>query len=252
MDTGRGRLYAQKPMVFPYSLSVFFPAYNDSRSLPGLIGATFEVLAQHVEDYEVIVVNDGSRDDTADVLLRLRRRFGPRLRIVTHPQNRGYGAALRSGFEAATKEFVFYTDGDGQYDVRELPSLLELAWPDTGLVNGYKTERRDPWHRVVIGLLYYKIARLLFRVKLRDIDCDYRLVRRSLIRRSPLRCTSGTVCVELVKKLESSGMRVAEVPVSHFARQYGRSQFFRISSLGATFVQLCLLYVRFVAMRGFL
>lgn len=252
MDSRYGQLYAQMPMIFPYSLSVFFPAYNDARSLPGLIGATFEVLAQHVDDYEVIVVNDGSQDDTADVLLRLRRRFGPRLRVVTHERNRGYGAALCSGFEAARKEFVFYTDGDGQYDVRELPALLEVAWPDTGLVNGYKTERQDPWHRIAIGFLYNKLARLLFRVKLRDIVCDYRLVRRSLIHRSPLRCTSGTVCVELVKKLESSGMRVVEVPVSHFPRRHGKSQFFRISSLGATLVQLCLLYLRFVAMRGFL
>jgi glycosyltransferase involved in cell wall biosynthesis len=238
------------PMVFPYSLSVFFSAYNDARSLPMLVGATFEVLERYVADYEVIVVNDGSQDDTGEVLERLTRRFGARLRVVTHARNRGYGGALRSGFEAATKEFVFYTDGDGQYDVRELPKLLEMAWPDTGLVNGFKTRRQDPWHRVAIGFIYNKFARLLFRVRLRDIDCDYRLVRRSLLHRSPLRCTSGTVCVELVKKLESSGMRVAEVPVSHFPRRYGHSQFFRISSLGATFVQLCALYVRFVAMRG--
>jgi glycosyltransferase involved in cell wall biosynthesis len=208
------------------------------------------VLERYVADYEVIVVNDGSQDDTGEVLERLTRRFGARLRVVTHARNRGYGGALRSGFEAATKEFVFYTDGDGQYDVRELPKLLEMAWPDTGLVNGFKTRRQDPWHRVAIGFIYNKFARLLFRVRLRDIDCDYRLVRRSLLHRSPLRCTSGTVCVELVKKLESSGMRVAEVPVSHFPRRYGHSQFFRISSLGATFVQLCALYVRFVAMRG--
>src|ERR1039458_5230783 len=102
------------------SLSVFFPAYNDAPSLPGLVARTFAVLAAHVADYEVIVVNDGSADATPSVLEALRRQYGPRLRVVTHPRNRGYGGALRSGFEAATKEFVFYTDGEiGRASCRE-------------------------------------------------------------------------------------------------------------------------------------
>ena len=136
-------------------------------------------------DYEVIVVNDGSYDNTAAVLEQLRAEYGPRLRVVTHPQNRGYGGALRSGFVAATKEFVFYTDGDGQYDVDELPRLLELVGPDTGLVNGYKLERHDPAHRIWIGKTYNFCARLLFRIRIRDIDCDYRLIRRALLRADP-------------------------------------------------------------------
>jgi len=125
---------------FP-SPSVFFPAYNDAPSLPGLLAKTFAVLEVHVMDYEVIVVNDGSHDDTGAVLEKLRGEYGERLRVVTHPQNRGYGGALRSGFEAARKEFVFYTDGDSQYDVGELPRLLALVGPDTGLVNGFKLEQ---------------------------------------------------------------------------------------------------------------
>ncbi|MES1257613.1 MAG: glycosyltransferase family 2 protein [Acidobacteriota bacterium] len=237
-------------MIFPYSLSVFFPAYNDAPSLPALIADTFDVLGKHVSDFEVIVVNDGSRDDTAQVLERLQAEFGGRLRVITHSQNRGYGGALRSGFEAATREFVFYTDGDGQYDVRELPKLLDSAWPDVGLVNGFKVRRSDHWHRIAIGIVYNRLARWLFRVRLRDIDCDYRLIRRSLIERSPLCCTSGTVCVELVKKLESSGMRVVELPVSHYPRRHGRSQFFRVRSLVVTFAQLCGLYARFLGSQA--
>ena len=104
------------PPKFP-SLSVFFPAYNDAPSLPALIHKTFAVLEREVDDYEVIVVNDGSQDNTGEVLERLRREFAPRMRVVTHPENRGYGGALRTGFESATGEFVFYTDGDSQYDV---------------------------------------------------------------------------------------------------------------------------------------
>src|SRR5262249_53522279 len=124
---------AVAPSKFP-SLSVFFPAYNDAPSLPALIAKTFAVLEANVADYELIVVNDGSRDKTAEVLEKLYAEYAPYLRVITHPENLGYGGALRSGFRAATREFVFYTDGDGQYDTAELPALLALAGPSTGLV----------------------------------------------------------------------------------------------------------------------
>jgi glycosyltransferase involved in cell wall biosynthesis len=149
-------------------LSVFFPAYNDEASLPALVDKTIEVVERVTNDYEVIVVNDGSRDGTAAVLETLRQKYAPHLSVVTHAENRGYGAALRSGFAAARKQFVFYTDGDGQYDVGELPRLIELMDGDTGLVNGYKLERHDPWHRIAIGFLYNRFARRLFGVQLRD------------------------------------------------------------------------------------
>jgi glycosyltransferase involved in cell wall biosynthesis len=233
---------------FP-SLSVFFPAYNDAPSLPGLLAKTFAALEAHVVDYEVIVVNDGSYDDTAAVLEQLRGHYGALLRVVTHPRNRGYGGALRSGFEAATKEFVFYTDGDSQYDVGELPRLLDMVGPATGLVNGYKLERNDPAHRIWIGKTYNFCARLLFRIRIRDIDCDYRLIRRALLERIHLTSTSGTICVELVRKLEMTGCEVVETGVHHYARLYGRSQFFRLQSLATTLYELVRLWVRVVILR---
>lgn len=229
--------------MYSYGVSVFFPAYNDAPSLPPLIGKTFAVLAEHVTDYEVIVVNDGSQDNTGAVLAELARQYGPRMRVVTHAVNRGYGGALRSGFEAATKEFVFYTDGDGQYDVGELPKLLEQMSSSVSFVNGYKLERNDPWHRIWIGKAYNQFARLLFNVSLRDIDCDFRLIRRSLIEAIELESTSGTVCVELVRKLELCGMDVREVGVHHYPRLHGKSQFFRIKSLLTTFYQLFRLWM---------
>jgi len=231
------------------SLSVFFPAYNDALSLPGLLAKTFAVLQAHVPDFEVIVVNDGSGDDTGAVLDQLRGIHGPRLRVVTHPVNRGYGGALRSGFEAATREFVFYTDGDSQYDVNELPRLLELVGPATGLVNGYKLERHDPAHRIWIGKTYNFCARLLFRIRIRDIDCDYRLIRRALLERIHLTSTSGTICVELVSKLEMTGCQVVETGVHHYPRLYGKSQFFRLRSLATTLYELVRLWVRVVVLR---
>ena len=233
---------------FP-SLSVFFPAYNDAPSLPGLLARTFSALEAHVVDYEVIVVNDGSADDTGAVLEQLCGQYGAQLRVVTHARNRGYGGALRSGFAAATKEFVFYTDGDSQYDVGELPRLLELMGPGTGLVNGYKLERHDPAHRIWIGKTYNFCARLLFRIRIRDIDCDYRLIRRALLEQIHLTSTSGTICVELVRKLEMTGCEVVETGVHHYARLYGKSQFFRLRSLATTLHELVRLWVRVVILR---
>lgn len=233
-------------MIRSPSLTVFFPAYNDAPSLPALIETTFTVLAGSVDDYEVIVVNDGSFDQTADVLSRLAQRFGPRMRVITHPENRGYGGALRSGFAAATKDLVFYTDGDGQYDVKELPKLLQAMAPDVGLVNGYKLERNDPRHRIWIGNVYNGCARFLFRIRLRDIDCDFRLIRRSLLEQMPLTSTSGTICVELVRTLELAPCRVVEIGVHHYPRLHGRSQFFRVRSLAVTLSQLVRLWVRLV------
>jgi len=231
------------------SLSVFFPAYNDAPSLPALVRTAFDVLREHVEDYELIVVNDGSWDKTAEVLEALRVEFAPYMRVVTHEQNRGYGGALRSGFAAATKDYVFYTDGDGQYDVSELPRLLELCGPNTGLVNGFKLERHDPAHRIWIGNIYNFCSRLLFRIRIRDIDCDYRLISRRLLQSINLTSTSGTICVELVRKLELSRCEVREVGVHHYERRHGRSQFFRVKSLATTFAQLLRLWVRLVILR---
>ncbi len=234
-------------LSFSPGISVFFPAFNDASSLPGLLATTMETLRRVAQDYEVIVVNDGSIDDTGEVLDRLQQDYHPYLRVVTHSRNRGYGAALRSGLAAASKEFIFYTDGDGQYDPAELPRFLAALTPETGLVNGYKIERNDPWHRVLIGAIYNRFARWLFRIRLRDIDCDFRLIRRSALDLSQLRSTGGTICIEIVRSLELSRADVVELPVRHYPRLQGRSQFFRIRSLASTLLQLCTLFFRLVA-----
>lgn len=231
------------------SLTIFFPAYNDALSAPDLAAKAMTVLTQYVEDFEIIAVNDGSQDNTGAVLERLRQQYAPYFRVITHEENRGYGGALRSGFAAATKELVFYTDGDGQYDVSELPKLLALTTPKVGLVNGFKLERNDPWHRVWIGRLYNAVARFLFRIRIRDVDCDFRLIRRDILQRAQLTSTSGTICVELVRKLELSGCEVREVGVHHYPRLHGQSQFFRVRSLLQTLQQLIWLWVHVVLFK---
>ncbi len=217
--------------------------------MPELAAKAMAVLTEHAEDFEVIAVNDGSQDDTGAVLEHLRQQYAPHFRVITHPENRGYGGALRSGFAAATKELVFYTDGDGQYDVGELPTLLALMTPAVGLVNGYKLERSDPWHRIWIGRVYNAFARFLFRIRIRDIDCDFRLIRLEILRRAELSSTSGTICVELVRKLELSGCEVREVGVHHYPRRHGQSQFFRVRSLLQTLRQLIRLWVSVVLFK---
>jgi glycosyltransferase involved in cell wall biosynthesis len=231
-----------RPRQLGKSISVFFPAYNDACTIGTLVTNALEVLSRISNDYEVIVINDGSQDHTAQVLEELRLQYEPRVRIVTHEVNRGYGGALRSGFAAATKDWIFYTDGDGQYDVLELPLLAKHMADDVSLINGYKRDRQDPWHRIWIGAAYNAFSKGLFQVQLRDIDCDFRLMPRRLVQSLDLFSTSGTICVELVRKLERTGMRVVEVEVSHYPRVHGRSQFFRVKSLAKTFGQLLRLY----------
>lgn len=223
------------------SVTAFFPAFNDGGTIPSMVISAIRTLPKVTDDFEVIVVNDGSGDHTAEMLEELARLY-PQVRIVTHPQNRGYGAALRSGFESATKEWIFYTDGDGQYDPRELVDLVEAVREGTDVVNGYKIERHDPLHRVIIGRVYHYVVRFLFDFRLRDVDCDFRLIRRKVFGAIRLESTSGTICLEMVKKLQDAGCRFEEVPVHHFHRAYGKSQFFNFARLFRTLIQLLRLW----------
>jgi glycosyltransferase involved in cell wall biosynthesis len=227
-------------------ITVFFPAFNDENSIGKLVDTAVATLRDCAAEFEVIVVNDGSTDGTAAVLESLRVQHHPHVRVVTHPENRGYGAALRSGFAAARMDYIFYTDGDGQYDVSELPSLTKLVRRDVGLVNGYKLTRQDPVHRIAIGLLYNRFAKWLFGVRIQDVDCDFRLIRREALDHANLQSTSGTICVELVRMIELSDWRVEQVGVRHYPRLHGRSQFFRFQALFATLCQLLALYWRIV------
>jgi glycosyltransferase involved in cell wall biosynthesis len=202
------------------------------------------VAEELTDDFEVIVVNDASPDHLAEILEELARRY-PRLRLVTHESNRGYGGALRSGFAAATKTFIFYTDGDAQYDVRE----LRLLWDhrhEVDLVNGYKIRRSDPWYRAAIGRIYHHFVRFWFRIPIRDVDCDFRLIRRSGFEEIRLTEDSGLICVELLAKMTRAGLKVKEVPVHHFHRMHGKSQFFNLARVARVLFRMAGLWWRIV------
>jgi glycosyltransferase involved in cell wall biosynthesis len=230
------------------SITAFFPAFNDAATIPSMVISALRTLQRVTDDFEVVVVNDGSQDHTGEMLEELRRLY-PQVRIITHLQNRGYGAALRTGFAAAQKEWIFYTDGDAQYDPRELVELVAAVTPETDVVNGYKIERSDPLHRVIIGRLYHHIVRILFGFHLRDVDCDYRLMKRTIFEKVELRSTSGTICLEMVKKMQDFGYRFAEIPVHHYHRAHGKSQFFNFPRLHSTAVQLIGLWWKLVVKK---
>jgi glycosyltransferase involved in cell wall biosynthesis len=163
--------------------------------------------------------------------------------VVTHERNRGYGGALRSGFAAATKELVFYTDGDGQYDVRELPLLVMLMTSDTDFVNGMKMRRQDPAYRIHIGNLHQFLMRWIFWLPIQDVDCDFRLIRRRILESIELHSNSGSICVELVKHAQRAGAGFREVSVHHYARKFGQSQFFRPGRILGTYLHLATVWL---------
>lgn len=233
----------------PPGLSVFFPAYNDAGTIASLVVRAVQVAGTLTPDYEVIVINDGSRDATAQILDDLAERYDRHVRVIHHASNRGYGGALRSGFGAATKDYVFYTDGDAQYDPAEMTRLWERMASDVDWVNGYKISRSDPWHRIVIGRIYHHTVKALFGLRVRDVDCDFRLMRRRIFDVVTLEKDSGVICLEMMKKFQDAGFRVAEVPVHHYHRTHGRSQFFNLPRIYRTAVDVLKLWWRLVVRR---
>lgn len=224
------------------SLSVVFPAYNDVITITLLIKHAQAVAATLTDNYEIIVIDDASTDDTKKVLEKMqkRKRF---LKVFYHKKNRGYGATIAEGFRRATKTFIFYTDGDGQYDVRELARLAQAMNPSIDMVTGYKLIRSDPWFRKAIGGTYNRFVKLAFRLKVRDVDCDFRLFRKRILKGVTLSVTSGAFDVEFMKKLEEKRVRFKEVPVYHYPRLYGTSKFFNPENIVKSLFDLGKLWI---------
>jgi len=231
------------------AVSVFFPCYNDEATIARMVDVAVATLDRiGVRDAEVIVVNDGSTDGSAALLERVMERE-PRLRVVTHEANRGYGGALLSGFAASSKQWVFYTDGDGQFDPAELELLAQRASDDVDVVQGFKLRRADNLARRVIGRVYHRFVALMFGLRIRDTDCDFRLIRKEALDRIELVHTTGVICVELVRKLQDSGAVFTEVGIHHYRRLHGKSEFFRLPAVIRTLRDLALLWVQLVLLR---
>ena len=232
------------------SVSAFFPCYNDALSIGKLVRDVRESLVESVDDFEIIVVNDGSSDNSLKVLQELQKEIGE-LRIVNHEVNRGYGGALLSGFAASNKQWVFYTDGDAQYDAREILRCIDAVTESSDVIQGFKIGRGDPIHRRVIGRVYHHGVRLLFRLPVRDTDCDFRLIRNAVVNKVRLRSTTGVICVEMMHALNRVDAHFIEVGVSHYHRPHGKSQFFRIPAISRSALQLMQLWTRLILRRSY-
>lgn len=225
------------------SLTVFFPAFNDAKILPYLIAKTYDVITQCTDDFEVIIVDDGSTDETPLITKVLTKHY-TNLKIIRHPKNKGYGGAIISGLKNATKNWIFYTDGDGQYDPYDLKKLVAKLKPGVDVVNGYKLNRQDSFIRKILGTCYHFISHKIYNLPISDVDCDFRLIRSSFAKKITLSASSGLICLELIIKLQQAGAHFTQAPINHHARLIGKSEFFRPKHLWSILKE----YIVFLAM----
>ena len=203
------------------SVSACIPVLNEAGNVGGLVRELDAVLRSSCRDYEIIVVDDGSTDGTSAVLKELGAEF-PALRVVTHPVNLGYGRSLRDGFAAARFDYVFYTDGDGQFDVSELTGFVRLMSPRRAVV-GYRLKRSEGAIRQITSWAYNKLIRILFGLKLRDVDCSFKVFPAAVVSSLELKSDEFFIDTELMVKLKNAGVDIEETGVRHLPREYGKS-----------------------------
>lgn len=201
------------------SISVVLPAYNEEANVGRAVCRAMRAVAAHTSDYEVIVVDDGSRDRTTEVVRAIMEEH-PQVRLVRHEINRGYGGALRSGFEAATRELVFFTATDNQYDPSEIDRLLPLM-DGADIVTGFRARRQDSRPRRLYAWAWNALVNLLFGYLSRDIDCAFKLFRRGILEQVALTSPGAMVDTQLLAGAKRRGFRIREIAVSHFPREVG-------------------------------
>jgi len=202
------------------SISVFFPCHNERDNISTVVGQALDVLTQTLADFEIIVVDDGSTDGTAEIVDELANRDS-RIRVVHHAVNRGYGAALQSGFRAATKELVFYTDGDGQFDIRELPPLLPLM-EQCDVLSCYRINRRDSFIRKINAWCWGKLVCAVFRIQIRDVDCAFKIYTARVIQDIEMSSSGALIDAEMLVRASQKGYKIAQAGVHHYPRTAGR------------------------------
>lgn len=209
---------------FDQSVSVFFPTYNEEENIERAVNQAAEVLGEFCGDFEIIIVDDGSRDGTSKLSDELARR-DPRVKVVRHQENRGFGAALRSGIESATRDLIFYTDSDNQFDMREITRLLERLDEGWDMVVGYRIDRQDPAMRIFTAWVYNLLIRFLFGLRVRDVDCSFKVFRREIFEGMTIRARSGLADAEILIKAIKAGRRFCEVGVHHYPRTHGATSY---------------------------
>ena len=222
------------------SLSVFFPCFNEQDNIERVIKAAVDVLSPLKIDFEIIIVNDGSKDKTGEIADKLAAE-NKNIKAIHHSVNRGYGAALQSGFKAATKEYVFYTDGDGQFDIKELPPLFKYA-ADCDIVTGYRTKRQDNLIRKINAFCWTTLVNLLFGMKIKDMDCAFKLYRRSVFDNIKLESTGALINTEIFARAKNKGYKIFQIGVHHYPRTAGVQTGAKLRVVLRAFKELFALY----------
>lgn len=229
------------------SISVVLPAYNEEANIEPMVQAVLQAFRPIADDLEVIVVDDGSHDHTADKVCALAAQFPLIVHLIQHPRNQGYGAALYSGFIAAQKEWVLLTDSDRQFDLSEFDRFLPYM-DRADLVAGYRFERRDPLYRRLNGWGWNFLVALLFGYTARDVDCAFKLFRRDVLNHITIRSRGATLSAEFLVRARRAGYRIEEVPVTHLPRTAGSPTGARLHVIVRAFRELFLL--RLAMWRG--
>lgn len=230
-----------RPQVAP-SISVFFPCYNEQNNITRTVEQAVAVLDKIDADFEVIIVDDGSSDATGQIADGIASRDS-RVKVVHHPTNLGYGAALQSGFKAATKKFVFYADGDGQFDINELPPLLPLI-EQYDIVSCYRLNRQDRLIRRINGWCWTKLVCLLFGMKIRDIDCAFKLFKREIFDDFEFFSAGALIAAEILARAICRGYSVTQTGVHHYPRTAGTQTGGSLRVIFRAFKELFRLYSR--------
>jgi len=233
------------------SLTIFFPFYNDEGTVVEQISKAYEIGSKYTNDLEVIAIHGGiSRDGTFNEIKKAKKKFIDLVIIDKSDNIEGY-AVIKYGFQNATKDWVFYTDGDAQYDMKELELLVKKYYETKAdVINGYKTSRGDGVVRHILGDLYAKFSSFIFELPIRDTDCDFRLIKKKFLDKFELVSVDSSILGELIKKLELSGASFAEVPVSHFDRKYGISNYTAFGLFKEKLIGDFKLYFKLRSLRG--
>ncbi len=217
--TRTGGLLSRPPVRFPGSLSVVLPAHNEEANIGIVVAEALTALPRFADEFEIIVVNDGSRDRTGEIVDELARQY-PSVKVVHHPTNRGYGAALTSGFAASTGDSVMFMDADRQFDIADL-ALLSPFVADFDIVAGFRRERNDPFVRKLNAEVFNVVVRVLFGIHLRDIDCAFKVLNGPMLRSIELTAPGALINTEMQAKLRRQGATLQQVGVNHYPRVAG-------------------------------
>ena len=200
-------------------VSVVFPAFNEEENILSLLTKSREIFSRYFKDWEIIVVDDGSTDNTKDKVEGLAQE-DKRIRVISHAKNLGYGGALRTGFREAQFKLVFFSDSDRQFDMEEI-SLLLPCLESADIVTGYRVTRADPFHRVLNALLYNWLVRVIFAIKIRDVNCAFKFIKRNVLETISLESNGALINAELLYKAKRNRFKIVEVPVHHYPRKKG-------------------------------